>query len=131
MFNNFFIKMNKKAIKNGDIPVSCIITKNNKIISSAYNNKYKKNNPLGHAEIIAIQKACKKLNTCNLIDCELYVTLKPCLMCQEIIKETRIKTVHYIIDNNKYNNSKINYLKIDKDSDIFEKELKDFFKSKR
>ena len=47
--------MNKKAIKNGDIPVSCVITKEGKIISSAYNKKYKNNNPFDHAEILAIK----------------------------------------------------------------------------
>ena len=81
--------MNKKAIKNGDVPVSCIIIKNNKIISKAYNMRNKTKNPLDHAEIIAIKRASKKLNTYNLMECELFVTLYPCKMCLEIIKECK------------------------------------------
>ena len=85
--------MNKKAIGNGDIPVSCIITKNDKLISCSYNKKYKNNNPFDHAEIIAIRKACKKLKTSNLSDCEMYVTLYPSMMCQGAIIESRLKKV--------------------------------------
>ena len=94
-------KLNIKAKNNGDIPVSCIIFKEKVIISKAYNKKYKNNNPLDHAEIIAIKEACKKLNTTNLIDCTMLVTLKPCKMCKELIKEVRLKQVYYILDNNK------------------------------
>ena len=94
-------KMNKIAKQNDDIPVSCIITKNNKIISTAYNKKYKKCNPIDHAEIIAIKKACKKLKTTNLIDCNLYVSLYPCKMCQGAIEEVRIKHVYYILEKTK------------------------------
>ena len=125
------INMNKKARNNGDIPVSAIILKDNKIISKAYNKKYKNNNPLDHAEIIAIKKACKKLNTSNLIDCTLIVTLKPCSMCKELIKEVRLKNVYYILDNNKIVNDTTKYNKIDDSDDYFNQELINFFKDKR
>ena len=83
---NMLKKMNKIAKKNNDIPVSCIIFKENTIISKAYNKKYKNNNPLDHAEIIAIKKACKILKTTNLIDCTMLVTLKPCKMLQMVCR---------------------------------------------
>ena len=76
---------NIKAIKNNDVPVSCIIIKNDTIVSTSYNKKNKKNNPLCHAEINAIIKAAKVTNSWNLNDCELYVTLEPCEMCKKVI----------------------------------------------
>ena len=124
-------KLNKLALKNNDIPVSCIITKDNKIISKAYNKRVKDNNPINHAEIIAIKKAAKKLKTYNLIDCQLYTTLKPCKMCEEVIKMSKIKKVYYILEQNKIVNNKINYIKINDDDNYFYKELTNFFKNKR
>ncbi len=120
-------KLNNKAKDNGDIPVSCIILKNGEIIAKAYNKRVRNLNPLDHAEIIAIKKASKKLNTYNLIGCEMIVTLKPCKMCEEIIKESKIKKVTYILDKNK----NIIYKKIDDEYDYFLKEIKDFFVKKR
>ena len=64
------IELNNKAISDDEVPVSCIITKENKIISYAYNSKIKNKSPLDHAEVIAIKKAAKKLKTWNLNDCE-------------------------------------------------------------
>ena len=96
------------------------------------NNKYSKNNPLGHAEINAIIKATKKLKTTNLKECELYVTLKPCKMCQSIIREMRIKKVYYYIENKKYINDNVKYIKIDTtNNNIFKNKIVDFFKNKR
>ena len=132
--NNYIkllIKMNNLAKNNGDIPVSCIIFKENKIISKAYNKKYKNNNPLDHAEIITIKKACKKLKTTNLIDCTMLVTLKPCDMCKELIKEVRLKKVFYILENNKTINDTTKYNKINDFEDYFNQELIGFFRDKR
>lgn len=131
MYKKVLQKLNYKAINNGDIPVSCIIVKDNKIISKAYNTKYKSNDSLGHAEINAIKKASKKLHTTNLMDCEMYVTLKPCKMCEEIIKESRLKKVNYYLERNKEVNNIIDYKKIDDIDNFFEKELSKFFKNKR
>ena len=124
-------KLNFKAKENGDIPVSAIVVKNNLIISKDYNKKIKNNNPFDHAEILAIKKACKKLNTYNLNDCELYVTLKPCKMCKEVINECRIKKVYYYIDQNKNVNDTIKYIKLEDKNAYFSLEIKDFFKNKR
>ena len=124
-------KLNKKAFKNEDVPVSCVIVKNNKIIATSYNQRVKKNNPLAHAEILSIQKAAKKLNTYNLNDCELYVTLKPCKMCEEVIKSAKIQKVYYFLDQNKIVNNKIDYERLEDHNEYFYKELTDFFKDKR
>lgn len=124
--------MNKKAIKNGDIPVSCVIAKEGKIISSAYNKKYKNNNPFDHAEILAIKKACKKLNTTNLMECELYVSLYPCMMCQSAIIEARIKKVYYILEKNKeINNTTLYEQMFVNEIQHFNTQIKQFFKDKR
>ena len=124
-------KMNLKAIKNKDIPVSCLIIKDNKIISKAYNSRVKNKDPFQHAEILAIKKAAKVLNTYNLKECALITTLKPCKMCEEVIKEAKIKNVYYIVEKNKVVNNKINYIKINDDNYYFQSQIQDFFKDKR
>lgn len=129
---NKLIKLNKKALKNGDVPVSCLILKDNKVISTGYNMKVKKNDPFAHAEIIAIKKASKKFKTFNLGDCEMIVTLKPCSMCEAVILESRLKKVSYILDKEKEINNNVQYNQIFIDnSDYFRDELQSFFKSKR
>lgn len=124
--------LNKKAIKHNEVPVSCIITKDDKIISKAYNNKITKHDPTAHAEIIAIRKAAKKLKTWNLNECRLYVTLYPCKMCLDVINEARIKEVYYILDNEKEINNNVKITKINSEkNEYFQEELKRFFKNKR
>lgn len=124
--------LNKKAIKHNEVPVSCIITKDDKIISKAYNNKITKHDPTAHAEIIAIRKAAKKLKTWNLNECKLYVTLYPCKMCLDVINEARIKELYYILDNEKEINNNVKITKINSEKNkYFQEELKGFFKNKR
>ena len=130
-YKNILKRLNQKAIENGDIPVSAIIIHNNKIIAKAYNQKYKNNNPFDHAEILAIKKASKKIKTPNLSECEMYVSLYPCSMCREVIKESKIKKVYYYTENNKSINNKIQYIKIDDNDLFFSKELSSFFDNKR
>lgn len=126
------IELNNKAVNDDEVPVSCIITKENKIISYAYNSKIKNINPLDHAEVIAIKKAAKKLKTWNLNDCELYVTLYPCDMCLSIINEARIKKVNYILNRTKKINNTVKIEKIETiEEPTLEQQLKDFFKNKR
>ena len=84
-----------KAFSKGDIPVGAVIVKDNKIISKSYNTKNIKKCAINHAEIDAIRRACKKLNSWHLDDCTLYVTLEPCLMCCGAILQSRIKHVVY------------------------------------
>lgn len=132
MIEKMLKKLNLKAIKHGDVPVSCIITKNDRIIASSYNKKKKNNDPLAHAEILAIRKACKKLKTSNLSDCKLYVSLMPCNMCKDVINEARIKEVYYILDSEKVVNNTTKFTKVSASyQQYFENELKNFFSDKR
>lgn len=132
MIEEMLKKLNLKAIKHGDVPVSCIITKNDRIIASSYNKKKKNNDPLAHAEILAIRKACKKLKTSNLSDCKLYVSLMPCNMCKDVINEARIKEVYYILESEKVVNNTTKFTKLSASyQQYFENELKNFFSDKR
>lgn len=91
------------ANKSGaDVPVGAIITKDEKIIASAFNEKEKTNDVTAHAEILAIKKAAEKLGNWRLDDCELYVTLEPCPMCAWAILQSRIKTVYFGSFDKKY-----------------------------
>lgn len=78
-----------------DIPIAAIIIKNDKIISSAVNERELAQNSVNHAEMIAIQRANKILNNWRLNDCEMYVTLEPCSMCASAIVQARIKSVFF------------------------------------
>ena len=88
------IKEAKKAYQKLEIPVGAVIVKDGKIISRGHNLKETKADTTKHAEIIAIQKASKKLNAWRLIDCEMYVTLEPCAMCAGAIINSRIKKLY-------------------------------------
>ena len=85
----------QKALDKNEVPVGAVIVKEDKIIARAHNIKEIKQNALAHAEIICINKACKKLKNWRLDDCEMYVTLEPCSMCKGAIKQSRIKKVYY------------------------------------
>lgn len=123
-------KLMDKAIKKNEVPVACIITKDNKIIAKAYNKTLKTNNILDHAEIIAIKKASKKIHNWRLNECNMYVSLEPCSMCQEVIKKSRISNViYYSKQNNNKTESEPNYKYI-KNSVISDK-LTNFFKKLR
>ena len=89
------LKEAKKAYDKLEVPVGAVIVKDRKIIARAHNLKETKYDTTKHAEILAIQKASKKLNSWRLIDCEMYVTLEPCLMCGGAIVNSRIKKVYY------------------------------------
>ena len=87
------LKEARKAYQKAEVPVGAIIVKNNKIISRAYNLKETKKDTTCHAELLAIQKASKKLQQWRLEDCEMYVTLEPCSMCAGALIQARIKKV--------------------------------------
>ncbi len=124
-------KLVKKACVRGEVPVAAIIVKDNKIIAKAYNKKESLKNPLMHAEIMAISKACKKIKDWRLDNCTMYVTLKPCNMCSSIIEESRIKDVFYILDKNEIKNNKVKYHKCSQNVEEFKKILTTFFIQKR
>ena len=86
----------KKAGLSGEIPVGCVIVDDEmKIISFAMNLIEKNQDPTAHAEILAIRKACKKLNRSRLHKATLYVTLEPCKMCEFAIIQAGIKRVYF------------------------------------
>ena len=88
------LKEAKKAYDKLEVPVGCVIVKDGKIIARAHNLKETKKDTTKHAEILAIQKASKKLDSWRLIDCEMYVTLEPCSMCAGAIINSRIAKVY-------------------------------------
>ena len=146
MKNKFIEAAYKEAIKafeKDEVPVGCVIVKDDKIIARAHNRKEEKNSAIYHAEIEAIKKANKKLNNWYLKDCELYVTLEPCVMCVGAIINSRIKKIYYAAKDPKggaiesnlniYNIKNLNHYP---ESEYIENKdcqqiLKDFFKSKR
>ena len=83
----------KIALEKGEVPVGAVIVKDGKIISKGRNMREEKQNALSHAEIEAINEACKNLNSWRLDGCEMYVTLEPCPMCAGAIINSRIKTL--------------------------------------
>ena len=82
-----------KAKDIDEVPVGCVVVKDNKIIAKAHNQKNSKKNSLYHAEIIALNKAMKKINDWHLLDCSLFVTLEPCPMCAGAIINSRVGQV--------------------------------------
>ena len=87
------IKRAKIAERYGEVPIGCVIVKDGKIVASGRNMREKKNNALLHAEIVAIDRACKRLGRWRLHDCTLYVTLEPCAMCTGALINSRMERV--------------------------------------
>ena len=138
------LKEAKKAYEKEEVPVGAVIVKDGKIIAKAHNLKELKNDTTKHAEMLAIQKASKKLNSWRLIDCEMYVTLEPCTMCVGAIINSRIKKIYFGTSDEKTGacgsvlnlpeDYKFNHIvQVEKYilKDECEKILKDFFKELR
>lgn len=89
------LKEAKKAAKIDEVPVGCVIVRNDQIIARGHNLKQKRMQATAHAEMIALQKAAKKKNDWSLEDCDLYVTLEPCMMCAGAILHHRIRHLYY------------------------------------
>jgi len=107
------IKCAEEASSIGEVPVGAIIynPKISQIISKSFNKTNKNMDPTAHAEINVIRDACKKLECSRLIDCDLYVTLEPCIMCAAAISQARIRRLYFGADDLKYGsiNGNINY----------------------
>ena len=134
----------QKAYTKEEIPVGAVIVKDGKVIAKAHNLKETKCSATSHAEILAIEKACKKLNAWRLLDCEMYVTLEPCAMCAGALINSRIKKVYIGTDDEKTGacGSKLNLLEdfffnhnVEIEKYILKEQcskiLKDFFKMLR
>lgn len=138
------LKEAQKAYDKLEIPVGCVIVKDGKIIGRGHNQKETKFDTTKHAEIIAIQKASKKLESWRLLDCEMYITLEPCPMCAGAIINSRIKKINIgTLDGktgaagsvlNLFKDYKFNHnveVKTGILKEECEKKLKDFFKMLR
>jgi tRNA(adenine34) deaminase len=101
-YMNIALKEAAKAYKKGDVPVGAVIVEEGKIIAKGYNKKESKKIATKHAEIVAIEKACKKKKSWYLDNCTLYVTMEPCIMCCGAILQSRIKKVIYATCNEKF-----------------------------
>ena len=138
------LKEAKKAYDKLEVPVGCVIVKDGKIIARSHNQKETKLDTTKHAEILAIQKASKKIGAWRLLDCEMYVTLEPCTMCAGAIINSRIKKVYFGAKDaktgacgsvlNLFKDYKFNH-KVEMEEGIMQKEcekiLKDFFRELR
>lgn len=138
------LKEAKKAFNKIEVPVGAVIVKDGKIIARAHNQKETKLDTTKHAEILAIQKASKKLSSWRLVNCEMYVTLEPCPMCAGAIINSRIKKIYIGTMDEKTGacGSKLNLFKdytfnhkVEYETGIMqekcEKILKDFFRKLR
>lgn len=137
----------KKAYEKGEIPIGAVIVKNNQVISSSHNLKETLGCATRHAEIIAIEKASEVINDWRLNECEMYVTMEPCIMCCGALIQSRINKVYYILDNSKFggiggmnrileNNHNNHIVQIEKINDFtleskYKQILKEFFSDKR
>ena len=138
------LKEAKKALEKDEVPVGAVIVQNGKIIARAHNLKETKHDTTKHAEIIAIEKASKKLNKWRLNDCEMYVTLEPCSMCAGALINCRLKKLYIGTMDSKTGacGSVLNFLSdfkfnhtVEIETNIMQAEceqiLKDFFKTLR
>lgn len=110
------LKEAKKAYDQDEIPVGCVIVLNDQVIAKSHNTRHNSKSVFDHAEICAIKKANKRLQTWMLDDAVMYVTLEPCLMCTGAIMQSRIRRVVYGASEPKFGalGSIIDISKIDK-----------------
>ncbi len=94
-FMNQAIILARRALSHDDVPIGAVIVHNGCIIARGENMVQKKQNPTLHAEIVAINRAVKKLGTKFLDDCDIYVSLEPCAMCATAISFARIKNIYF------------------------------------
>ena len=144
-FMNQAFLLAKKALSHEDVPIGAVIVKDGKIVARGENRVQKDKKPTLHAEIVAINKACKKLNAKFLDDCDLYVTLEPCSMCATAISFARIKNIYFAATDEKgggiTSNAKVfendrhlwkpNIIQMPEYAEQSAQLLKDFFKKRR
>lgn len=135
-FINKIISLAEEAYELDEIPVGAIVVLNNEIIGFGINNRNKNSSVIGHAEISAIEMACKKVGDWRLDNCEMYVTLSPCMMCTGAIVDSRIKRVYYLCDRTNVHFNAGDYINLNKINDMrllnkYMQLLKLFFENKR
>lgn len=95
MFLTQALDQAKLGLNQDEVPVGAVIVQNNTVIARSYNQTYANLNPVGHAEILCLQKAAQVLKRVYLDDCDIYVTLEPCPMCAQAISLARIKRLYF------------------------------------
>ena len=94
-FMDLALKAAENAGKAGEVPIGCVIVRNNEVIAEAGNRTLTDRDPTAHAEILAIRQATAAVGSERLTDCDLYVTLEPCTMCAGAISFARIRRLYY------------------------------------
>ncbi len=89
------LELAQVAFSRGEVPVGAVVVYQNQIIAEGWNCRETLQSSIRHAEIIAIEKACEALHAWRLLDCQLYVTLEPCIMCAGAILQSRIPSVSF------------------------------------
>lgn len=111
---NRLLDLSQLAYDRDEIPVAAVVVKNGEIIGEGINNRNENSTVVGHAEINAIEMACRYLADWRLDGCELYVTLLPCMMCTGAILESRIKKVYYMCNRTNVHFNPTEYICIEK-----------------
>src|SRR3954469_7929954 len=94
-FMDLALKAAETAGKLGEVPIGCVIVRDNAVIASAGNRTVTDRDPSAHAEVLAIREAARKIGSERLVDCDLYVTLEPCTMCTAAISFARLRRLYY------------------------------------
>ena len=94
-FMDLALEQAENAEKAGEVPIGCVIVRDNAVIARAGNRTLTDRDPTAHAEILALREAARRLGSERLIDCDLYVTLEPCTMCAAAISFARIRRLYY------------------------------------
>lgn len=134
----------KKAFEEDEVPIGCVIVKNNQILALTHNRKEQMNSATKHAEILAIEEASAKLNNWRLDGCDVYITLEPCPMCASALKQARVSHIFCGLSNSDFRNYEIvlKILESDKNNasvpiindlavEKVDKIMKDFFRNRR
>ena len=95
------LNLARRAGAAGDVPIGAVIVRDDKIVARGENRVQRKQNPTMHAEIVAINRACKKFGTKFLDDCDIYVSLEPCAMCATAISFARIRNIYFAATDDK------------------------------
>lgn len=98
---NHALKEAVKAKKNNEVPIGAVIVRENKLIGKGFNQVIMKNDPTAHAEIIALRNAALHIRNYRILQSDLYVTLKPCMMCLGAILHARLRAIYFSADDSK------------------------------
>jgi tRNA(adenine34) deaminase len=94
-FMDLALKTAESAGKSGEVPIGCVVVRNNEVIAAAANRTLTDRDPTAHAEVLALRQAAQAIGSERLVDCDLYVTLEPCTMCAGAISFARIRRLYY------------------------------------